>query len=621
MSRGLLGLLIAGFLSGCDSPENSGVQKIEHAWSLEKMLDSADVWIESGIDDARSSRKVRYKLGRVGGVARASILQHATSTITFTDLRLGKNPRARFFIAIREEALAKGSDGARFSVSVTHDGRKQEVYQRFLDPAGSPSDRGWVRQEVPLAEFADRRIDVVLRVDPGPGGNPSYDQAYWGEPDIVSEATDSRRLPNVVLVSFDTLRADYLGVYGYPREISGNIDALASSGAVFDSCISQSSWTRPSHFSMLASRYPGRNLLFYDEKHCRVPAETVTLAESLKENDYLTAAFTGGGYVGRKSGFDQGFDYFRSYGSRFEEARRPMLDWLDDHGQSRFFLFLHNYNAHIPYDSPEDARARFVSDPPAACQGVTFSTPDIESGRAPDCLKDPGSQSYLKGSYAAEVFHVDRLFGDLVSRFEQLGILEHTLFVLTSDHGEGLLDHGEAFHITAAHQELIRVPLIFAGPGVPPGARIEETVRVMDIAPTLLALLDLPIPEAFQGRSLAPLLRGSELPPLHSFSASSWDESLDLARSKPHHVTAAVLGGGKKMIRNIGASVDVAELYDVTEDPRELKNLDGSDPPWGRDLDAALRAWLRELSTRTDCEPVSMDPAGMEELRALGYLQ
>ncbi len=608
-------------LLGCNSTENTQAQKIELASSLDQMLDSAHISIEPGKAKITARKKVRYELREIDGTRRASILQTPTTSITFADIQLEENPRARFYIAIREQSWRKASDGVRFRLSVTFANRDQVVYDRFLDPKKNEEDRGWVHQEVSLAEFSGKKVGIVLRTDPGPNQNAAWDHSYWGEPEIISETTSPMALPNVILVSLDTLRADNLGAYGCTTGISQHIDAIASEGAVFENCISQSSWTRPSHFAMLASRYPGRNLLLYNEDDCAIPEGVVTLAEYLKLNKYLTAAFTGGGYVGKGSGFERGFDYFRSYGRRFESSLRPVLDWIEDHVHARFFLFLHNYNVHIPYEPPEDVRMRFAPSPPAACEGVTLSKREIGSAKFAKCQKDPGYASYMRGVYAAEVFNVDRLLGDVVAQVKRLGVFGRTIFIITSDHGEGLFDHGDPGHITTVYQELIQVPLIFAGPGVPPGRRIGKTVQVLDIAPTLLDLLDLKIPGEFQGRSLEPLLRGSELPQLHAFSASSWDKKYGLRMKKSHSITATVLHDGKKIIRNIGESVDESEFYDMGKDPQELTSLEGNDLLWGKKLDDFLNKRLRELSRQSDCEQTTMDPGRIEELKALGYLQ
>ena len=591
------------------------------------MLDAAEIWIEprgappfrARARRSKKRSKVRYQLTRVDGVRRASIAQHVTSSITYDGLQLEDSPRARFFIAVRN--WEPESHGVRFSVSVTSGGREQQVFQRRLTPATSLQDRGWLEQEISLEEFAGQRVGVVLRADFGARADASPGYAVWGEPEILAETTSSRSLPNVVLVSFDTLRADYLGTYGHSDEISRHVDAIASSGTVFENCVSQSSWTRPGHFAMLASRYPSLSLMKYNKKHCRISPDVTTLAEALKANDYLTAAFTGGGYMARKSGFEQGFDYFITHGRLLENHLRPIAEWLESHATSRFFLFLHNYNVHNPYDPPEDARARFVPNPPAACEGVVFSRWDVESGKAAKCRLDPEGSTYVQGLYAGEVFHVDRVFGKVVRELERLGVAERTIFILTSDHGEELLDHGGLNHISTSYQELIHVPLILAGPGVPSGARIQDTVQVLDVAPTLLSLLGLEPPEGFQGRDLTPLFRESGHPQLPAFSASAWDPSMDFAKKRPHTLTAAILDDRKKLIRRLGASLDVTERYDVEADPREQRNLDDSAVPWGNELDGALKRWLRALPRQNECLEGEMDPAVVEELRALGYLQ
>jgi arylsulfatase A-like enzyme len=497
-----------------------------------------------------------------------------------------------------------------------------------------------VTAEVSLARWAGQAVDLVLRTSRGPRLDGSHDWAHWGDPrlraPLVSPAEGER--PNLLLVSFDTLRADYLGTYGFALDTSPQIDALGARGAVFDSVIAQAPWTLPSHFSLFTGLYPDRRLLHYDLDPCTIGGDVTMLAEVLEEHDYLTAAFTGGGYVSSALGFDQGFHSFESHGSRLEDNLPAVLRWIEEHGDSRFFLFLHHFNVHRPYRPPEDFLRRYVRRVPEACEGVAFREAAAEPRRA-GCLAHPQGVEYLRGIYAAEVANADFLLGRVLLALERRGVLARTLVVVTSDHGEELMDHGALDHVRTLYQEAVRIPLVLAGPGVPAGVRIGALMESIDLLPTLLDLLAIPAQPATDGRSAAPLLAcprassslacavqaaasrlgGGERP--SAFAATSFDRGLPALRREPHDFKAAVVSGARKL-ETLGAEPErESRLFDLSKDPRELRPLPVDGSGMSRSLGESLDAWLRRLPDDRYCEGGPPSPELRRELEALGYLR
>jgi arylsulfatase A-like enzyme len=576
---------------------------------------------------------------RIRGATLRSIFQHPDSKLVFPSLPILERTTLDLAIGLEDAAVAKGSDGVRFEVLVEAGGSRETVFERLLDPAHVEGDRGWVSAGIPLARWAGQTVDLVFVTNRGAGGDASFDWAHWGDPRLRAEvaARSDRELPNVLLVSFDTLRADHLGTYGFPLDTSPHIDALGERGAVFDSVIAQAPWTLPSHFSLFTGLYPDRRLLRYDLNPCTIGGDVTMLAEVLEREDYLTAAFTGGGYVSASLGFDQGFHVFESHGSRLEDNLPTVLRWIEEHGESRFFLFLHHFNVHRPYEPPEDFLRRYVPRVPKPCEGVAFREDGTEAVRQA-CLADPAGLDYLRGLYAAEVAHADFLFGRVLAALARRGVLERTLVVVTSDHGEELMDHGALDHVRTVHQEALRIPLVIAGPGVPHGVRIHELVEAVDLPATLLEVLGTGAGLPGDGVSAAGLLacprpwrslaclagavrswpddRRSE-----AFAATAFDAGLpNLARER-HDFKAALVSGDRKLMA-LGTGSDREDrLYDLDEDPRELHPRPGDGSAEGRRLRQRLDAWVGGIPEDRYCTGSAPSPALRDELEALGYLR
>jgi choline-sulfatase len=395
--------------------------------------------------------------------------------------------------------------------------------------------------------------------------------------------------PSVLLISVDTLRADHLSCYGYRRLKTPNIDGIASEGTLFSAVDSQIPLTLPSHISLFTSTYP-----FYggiEDNGEKLPAHAVTLATLLKSRGYKTAAFAGGFVLDSRFGLNQGFDV---YDSPFdlhkekttdagdikrlgEDVVRSAIEWLTANSGRPFFMFVHLYDLHTPYNLPPADRAR------------------------------------LGGGYDGELQYVDEQVGRLWEFLSQQGLLRETLVVLTSDHGEGLGEHGEGTHGYFVYQSTLWVPLIFhwpAGPvRFPP--RVEAAAGLIDVAPTILQFLSIPQPAQFQGRSLLDLLKGKADPARRAV----YSESLYGYR---HFGTSALWSLRLGRYKYIEAPR--REFYDLAEDPNETNNLYTQK----RSLALAAREQLLALRARFHQEHVSegaaLDPEVVARLSSLGYV-
>jgi len=393
----------------------------------------------------------------------------------------------------------------------------------------------------------------------------------------------------VILISVDTLRADHLGSYGYRRFPTPRIDALESGGTVFTQIDSQVPLTLPSHASLMTSTYPFANGA--EENEQVVGPGAVTLAALLKAQGYRTAAFIGGYFLARRFGLGQGFDVydapFRHSGSLAKalDLKRPAAlvtraatKWIESNRGAPFFVFIHLFDLHHPYDPPHR-------------------------------LKKP----YGDDEYDAELGYVDQELGRLWNFLVRQGLYERALIIFIADHGESLGDHGESTHGYFIYQSTLHVPLIIHWPlgSGPFPKRVEAPAGLIDVAPTILQFLNLPTPQSFQGQSLLGLLTRA--------APTAWRGVYSESDYARDHLGFAPLRslrlGNEKYIE-----APTPELYDLRRDPSELHNLFPE-----RQAEAqSLRARLLEFRTRYQSTKRVAAPATGSEvarrLRALGYL-
>jgi arylsulfatase A-like enzyme len=331
---------------------------------------------------------------------------------------------------------------------------------------------------------------------------------------------------DVLLITIDTLRADYVHAYGFPLEITPAMDALAARGALFENAIAAATLTAPAHASIMTSRYVREHSIGSRNGDTRLEG-LPTLAERFAEAGYQTAAFVSNVVLRRKIGLDRGFDVYndelpsreRNRDHFFERVAEitalQAMEWLAARPPGQpIFLWLHLQDPHGPYLPPEQWSGR-VGRVPLAMAGE-LGLLEENSGRAGiplyqalGDLRDPGRYA---GLYAEEIQYADHWAGEVISAVEARSGERGSVILLTADHGESLGENGWFFqHGQSTAPELARVPLILAAPGIGP-ARFSGTVSHVDIAPTLLSLAGLPALAGASGRALGAVLRGGELP-------------------------------------------------------------------------------------------------------------
>jgi arylsulfatase A-like enzyme/tetratricopeptide (TPR) repeat protein len=393
-------------------------------------------------------------------------------------------------------------------------------------------------------------------------------------------------VPNVVLVTIDTLRGDRVGAYGYRAGETAAMDRLAREGVLVEDAVVQAPQTRPSHASIMTGRYPHEHGI-RDNYSSPLSRTTPTLASVLRDHGWDTAAFIGAYPVARPSGLNRGFTVFDDpFGAgdattrqaRTERRAAEVVDhalaWLGQPRSKPFFLWVHLFDPHAPYEPPSPWRERFT-----------------------------------KAPYDGEVAYSDAQLARLVGGLDAKGLRGRTLVIVTSDHGEGLGEHGEDEHMFFVYDSTLRIPLLLSWPGrLPAGARVRGQFRSVDLFATVLELVGVTAPPS-SGVSRAAFLRPDGLIP----DNESYAETLYPQIHFGYAPLRSLRTGGWKYI-----DAPRAELYRLLDDPGEVRNL----APERASVAGEMRGRLATHDRQAGVAPVqpALDPEAAARLAALGYV-
>jgi hypothetical protein len=608
---------------------------------------------------------------------------HVREQVPFSDFRsswLKTSSPAEFELGIALD-VAMTSEPARVELSVTVEtvNAEEVVIDRVLtESLRGDDDHRWFNISIDLARFQGEPFRFLFHAerlqDNSQSGAPNTASVMWGNPIVqLTSAAPPPERPNVILISLDTLRADHLGAYGYERDTSPNMDRLFEEGVLFENCISTSSWTTPAHASVFTGLSPvihrANGLNGY-----RLRDRFTTLAELAKDSGQLTAAFTEGVAVGGQLGFYQGFDVYSngpsahptppgSAGKTFGAAS----EWLDRYGHQPFFLFLHTYEIHALYRAPKPYGKMYVAEDMKDEPQFVPLVPQILAGMD---VSDAKKQMIID-TYDGEIRYTDHIVGEFMDSLRDRGLLDNTLVVIFSDHGEEFWEHGSMIHGLTLFNEQLHVPLFVRFPGSDgPTGRVSRMVSSCDIFSTVndylgygagsradsLSLLPLCDPQTYTApysreiatsqllqRQLSWLLVSAQTPEHKYIVTTDWDvvhsaltplletyedeSSALLERTLLDHV----LNGGRDTAEASSDEEIIAilqsaneRLFDLSVDPGESNELVNTDLDLLQRMREQLAERLSQLAAASPAglvEPVSpLDEREREELKALGYL-
>ncbi|HET9213010.1 MAG TPA: sulfatase [Thermoanaerobaculia bacterium] len=455
-----------------------------------------------------------------------------------------------------------------------------------------------------------RRPAVAAPPGPGtPAGGPRT--AATVAPASLRQGAPAGRPLNVILYLVDTLRADHLGCYGYSRPVSPHIDAFARQAVTFRHTVAQCSWTRPSTTTILTGLYPRTHKV--NGRRDKLSEQALTLAEMLRARGYRTAGFVTNGNVARSFGLGQGFETYELLPRRHSAAADVNAEaaaWLQS-GWTKdapFFLYLHTVEPHTPYNPPPAFRQRFAPEVHDETLTQMRIFRFLELGRI---VPTPEMLRSFVDLYDAEIATNDAAFGELIDLLVQRGLWDNTVIVFVSDHGEEFLDHGGWQHGTTLHNEMLNVPLIVRAPGTGPRT-VQRQVQQVDVAPTVLDLLGLPVPPVVEGHSLVPWMASGAPADEPEAEAYSW---LDQHGWRG----AAVTTPAWRLIEDRG-HYPGRYLYDRRTDPGEHRNLTDQRAVREGYLWSRLRAEERPRKGTLKAGEATVDAELRKQLEALGYL-
>jgi arylsulfatase A-like enzyme len=404
-----------------------------------------------------------------------------------------------------------------------------------------------------------------------------------------AEALDVANLPmkykdyNIVFVSFDALQAAHVGALGYPRNVTPTIDAMAREGFNFTKNISVASWTVPASMTWFTGVYPSEHRLTNKFSVFNPPynvlsnlkklsPELITLAEILKQNGYATGGFTGNAGVSGMFGYDQGFDEYFYEKGRFGSMSVSIpkgLEWLRKNKDRKFFMFLHGYDMHGQNIPVEGFDYRFVDKgydrkfTGSAAEQEALREEGLEKGAV--ALRDEDVK-FWRAIYDEKIQRTDERFRKFLDEYEKMGLMDKTIFVLTSDHGTEFHEHKRFDHGFSLYDELIHTPLIIKLPKMKAGKVIRDQVSSIDVMPTILDLLDVTVPDKagkqLRGASLVPALKGRSV---------DKDVFFETDYRQYTYKRGLRTKDGWKLIYTLENKN--RELYNLTDDPKETRNL------------------------------------------------
>jgi arylsulfatase A-like enzyme len=552
-------------------------------------------------------------------------------------------------------ALGTPEDAAvTFRIAVRRRDKDEAVMTRTLT-----TGYRWEPQVVDLAPYAGASVSLSLSATSDKDGTI----AFWGSPAIRQRiAGDARGGPaqTVILIQGDTLRKDHLDVYGYERPTAPTLRRLAEDGARFDNAITQTSWTKAETPSILTGLYPSTHGVhaFTD----RLPASATTIAEAFRQGGYATASFSSVVFTGQFTNLHQGFEEVHEAestvgraGPRGAKTAREYVDrlvaWLEDHRDVPSFVYLHFFDPHSPYEPnrpydtmwadpkgreeylrQQEVLKKFIKSPFMSERGLATREEFAAAGIDPAAYL-----RYSKDWYDGSIRGMDAEIARLVERLQEPDLRDRSVIAFYADHGEEFHDHGRMFHGQSVYGEMIRVPLIFWSPGrVGKGLKVDETVQLIDVMPTLLDLGGLPLPATVQGQSLRPLLAGSGGAGAGAAATSGWMRRPAISEKQPSGVGSdfpetaesyAIADGDWKLIHNVVRPPDAPEyeLFEFYKDPLDQKNVAAEHPDFVERLGKALDAWHRmalQAKLKSDREETKgMTAEQLERLRSLGYVK
>ena len=566
---------------------------------------------------------------------RRALYTHTPGRLAYR-VRIPQTGRLDFGLGVLREGVP-----VTFKVIVS--GRDEEV-SLFEETYSNPKE--WAQHSVDLSSFAGETVSLALEGTAEPSGSV----ALWAAPTLTGVRLTTK--PNVIFYVIDGAGADLMSVYGYNRRTTPNLERIAAEGAVFEHAYSNSTWTLPSTISFMTSLQHSVASLNQESGWVQAPDQVLTMAEHVHRAGYQTAVLVSNDYAGRISGLDRGVDKMRdkdpeNYSISSVLMHNDFWKWREDYPAEPYWVHFQTTDIHTPWRPVSPFAGLFVSPSERQDFYKWFDKVGIMPG--PENFEKTGIDRVAyyhaaRGIYDEAMAHQDYQLGRLVERLKSNGEWERTLLIVAADHSHfhaGLslldplppeLDGDAALSAPIMSSWISRIPMIFVWPEhIAAGMRFSDPVSMIDMLPTVLDLLDLPMPEVMQGQSLAPLLLGE----------SGWKpRPVILDEMRVRSATGEPIGRIEVIDGQWGASWYIHPnpqedsryrrpapilVYDLWNDPYCLHSLHEERPDLVEKYTKLLEEqWeahqsLAKLFSRSSKEPLT--PEQLENLRSLGYIR
>jgi len=528
-----------------------------------------------------------------------------------------------------------------FRIIASQQGEEAVLFEEtYSDP------KEWAQHSVDLSSFTGRTVNLVLDADARTTGTV----ALWAAPTVTGVRTT--KSPNVIFYVIDGAAADLMSVYGYNRRTTPNLERIASEGAVFEHAYSNASWTQPSTLSFMTSLQYSVASLSQEEGWPQAPDQALTMAQHMHRAGYQTAVLVSNNYAGRISGLDRGVDKMRDIDPEIHSISSVLMHndfwkWREEYPAEPYWVHFQTSDIHTPWHPVAPFSGLYVS--PSERQTFVKEFAKVERMPVPEDFERTGIDRVAhfhtaRGIYDEAMAHQDYQIGRLVERLKAQGEWKHTLFIVAADHSHfhaGLslldplppeLDEDATEFAPIISSWISHIPMIIVWPErIAAGMRFSNPVSMIDMLPTILDLLDLPMPEVMQGQSLAPLLLGK----------TGWEpQPVILDEVRLNRATGEPEGRIEVIDGRWGASLYVHPnpkgdyeyrrpipllVYDLWNDPYCLHSLHEERPDlvdkYTNFLEKQLEAHqsLAKLFSRSSKEPLT--PKQLENLRSLGYIR
>jgi arylsulfatase A-like enzyme len=564
---------------------------------------------------------------------RSSLYVHSPSTITF-EVAVPKQGRLHFGMGITEKK-------SPITFHVTVDAKDLLYTKTVADPDA------WADADLDLSAYSGRNVKLTFATSTEKAGTVGL----WANPLLTTQAPKTR--PNVLIYLIDTERADHASLYGYARDTTPFMKKLGGQGLVFDDCQVQAPRTKQSTASLMTSLYSYTHGIVHD--YDTIPKGSTTLAEQLRAAGYVTASIVANPFAGRITGLGRGFDYLEEWavvqryrtdahdrGTDSEAVNKIAFPWLDQHKDEPFFLYAHATDPHAPYRPPAGFEEKFAnsSETPEFDRNYKSLGGKIKYAGGTVVNRAGARQAgvdpdrFIRRAmdrYDGEILHNDSSLEQLVGKLKQLGVLDNTLIVVVSDHGEEFWEHGWTSHGHSLYQELTHAVFLMWNPKlIPVPRRISDPVQLIDLLPTVLDLLGVKIPDVVEGQSLAPFAKGQVFrrrsPVMTSRFADPEAKKIGFVPENRIDAIAFLDANWKLIYREKGdeAGVSKLELYDRRTDREETKNLAAQNPREVNQLLAEITKWteaqkqIRKFLGQG--AKANINRQTLEQLRSLGYI-